>query len=67
MNNFTGILIMRCIFGAGLGIISPIPAALIMNFFSGKEVENLMGYNGVIQNVGGIVFQMIGGILCVVN
>lgn len=67
MSNFTAILIMRCIFGAGVGIMSPIPAALIMNFFEGKEVENLMGYNGVIQNVGGIVFQLLGGILCAIN
>jgi len=67
MSNFTGILIMRAIFGAGLGLLYPIPTALIMNHFDGADVENLMGLNGVIQNVGGIVFQLLGGILCVFN
>lgn len=67
MSSFTGILVMRAVMGAGLGIGSPIPAALIMNLFEGKDVENLMGYNGVIQNIGGIVFQLLGGVLCVIN
>ena len=67
MNSFIGILVMRAILGIGLGIIYPIPAALIMNLFEGTSRENLMGFNGVIQNIGGIVFQMIGGILCAIN
>ncbi|WP_243124354.1 MFS transporter [Clostridium sp. AWRP] len=66
-NSFVVILIMRAILGAGVGLISPIPSALIMNFFQGKDVENLMGYNSVIQNIGGIVFQMLGGFLCVIS
>lgn len=67
MSSFAGILVMRAVMGAGCGLGSPIPAALIMNLFEGKEIENLMGYNGIIQNVGGIVFQLLGGILCAIN
>lgn len=67
MDSFTGILVMRALLGAGLGLISPIPVALIMNFFEGKELENLMGYNSVIQNIGGIVFSLLGGVLCTIN
>lgn len=67
MNSFTGILVMRVVMGAGCGLGSPIPAALIMSFFEGKEIENLMGYNGIIQNIGGIVFQLLGGILCAIS
>lgn len=67
MNSFTGILVMRAIVGVGLGIMSPIAPALIMNLFEGKIRENLMGINGIVTNIGGIVFQMLGGILCAVN
>lgn len=67
MNSFAGILVMRVVMGAGCGLGSPIPAALIMSFFEGKEIENLMGYNGIIQNIGGIVFQLLGGILCAIS
>ncbi|WP_139264214.1 MFS transporter [Clostridium magnum] len=38
-----------------------------MFHFEGTARENLMGFNGVIQNIGGIVFQMLGGVLCTVN
>lgn len=67
MNSFTGIITMRAILGIGLGILYPIPAALIMNLFEGTSRENLMGFNGVIQNIGGIVFQLLGGILCAIS
>lgn len=67
MSNFTAILFMRCVFGAGAGLMSPIPAALIIRLFQGKEVEDLMGYNGVIQNIGGIVFSLLGGVICAIN
>lgn len=66
-NNFTLILIMRGIFGAGLGIISPLGNALILNLFEAKEAENLMGIGVVVGNIGGIAFQLLGGILCAIN
>lgn len=67
INSFAGILVMRAIVGIGLGIMSPVAPALIMNLFEGKSRENLMGINGVVNNIGGIVFQMLGGVLCAVN
>lgn len=67
MSSFVGILFMRIVMGAGCGLGSPIPAALIMNIFEGKEIENLMGYNGIVQNIGGIVFQLLGGVLCAIS
>ncbi|AKA69378.1 MFS transporter [Clostridium scatologenes] len=66
-NNFTLILIMRGIFGAGLGIISPLGNALILNLFEAKEAENLMGMGVVVGNIGGIAFQLLGGIFCAIN
>jgi MFS family permease len=67
ISSFTGVLIMRGVLGIGLGLLYPIPAALIMNLFEGTARENLMGFNGVIQNIGGIVLQLLGGVLCAVN
>lgn len=67
MNNFPLILVMRVVLGIGLGLMSPVAPALIMNLFEGKTRENLMGINGVVQNIGGIVFQMLGGILCAIH
>lgn len=67
MSSFVGILFMRMVMGAGCGLGSPIPVALIMNIFEGKEIENLMGYNSIVQNMGGIVFQLLGGFLCTIS
>lgn len=67
ISNFTLILILRGILGAGLGILSPIGGALILNLFEPKTAENLMGASVVVGNIGGIVFQLLGGILCAIN
>ncbi|OAA93924.1 MFS transporter [Clostridium coskatii] len=67
ISNFSLILVMRGILGAGLGIMSPLGGALTLTLFEPKEAENLMGAGVVVGNVGGIVFQLLGGIFCAVN
>ncbi|MEY7999113.1 MFS transporter [Clostridium sp. Mt-5] len=67
LSNFIVILFMRALLGVGLGFITPLSGALIMNLFSGHERENLMGISNVIASVGGIVFQIVGGLLCAIN
>ncbi|MBC3795652.1 MFS transporter [Acetobacterium tundrae] len=61
-SSFTAILIVRAIFGIGLGITVPLGAALIIAFFDGEERAKMMGFSNVVANVGGILFQMLGGI-----
>ena len=60
-SSFTAILIVRAIFGIGLGITVPLGAALIIAFFDGEERAQMMGLSNVIANVGGILFQLLGG------
>lgn len=67
ISSFTLILVMRGILGAGLGIISPLGGALTLTLFEPREAENLMGAGIVVGNIGGIVFQLVGGILCTIN
>lgn len=66
-NNFYAILLMRAIFGLSLGLIAPLGPGLIFGLFEGPAVANLMGLTSVVMNIGGIVFQMLGGILCVIS
>ncbi len=66
INDFYAILATRAIFGAGAGLIAPLPTTLIMDLFDGNTRENLMGMNNVVMNAGGMAFQMIAGILCAI-
>lgn len=67
LNDFTAILVARSILGAGIGLISPLPSALIMNLFEGKMRENLMGMVTLLTNAGNLFFMMIGGALCAIG
>ncbi|MCH5138241.1 MFS transporter [Clostridiaceae bacterium UIB06] len=67
ISNFTLILVMRGVLGAGLGIITPLGGALTLTLFEPREAENLMGAGVVVGNIGGIVFQLLGGIFCAIN
>ncbi|MFZ7119750.1 MAG: MFS transporter [Eubacteriaceae bacterium] len=66
-SNFYAILIMRALFGVSLGLIAPLGPGLMFGLFEGPKVATLMGLTSVIMNIGGIVFQMLGGILCVIS
>ncbi|WP_088226058.1 MFS transporter [Desulfosporosinus sp. FKB] len=67
LNDFTSILIARGFFGLGLGLIMPINSALIFNLVPPDKQANVMGINGVIMNIGGIVLQLLGGVLASVR
>ncbi|MGB9841009.1 MFS transporter, partial [Thermovenabulum sp.] len=67
MNNFTTILIARALFGIGLGIISPLGTALILGLFEGQQRANMLGLSGVVMNLGGIVLQMLGAVMCTIS
>ncbi|MPW27238.1 MFS transporter [Alkalibaculum sp. M08DMB] len=61
-SNFGIILALRVVFGIGLGIVTPLGAAIIISFFEGEERAKVMGLSGVVANVGGILFQLLGGV-----
>ncbi len=58
------ILIMRAVFGAGVGFILPISQALIADYFEGRDRDVFMGYSSSNAAVFGIVFTLLGGFLC---
>ena len=66
-SSFTAILIVRAIFGIGLGIVTPLGAALIIAFFDGEVRAQMMGLSGVVGNVGGILFQLLGGFAATIS
>jgi MFS family permease len=56
------ILAFRVLFGIGVGIVIPLGGALIIAFFEGEQRNKLMGLGAVVNNAGGILFQLLGGI-----
>ncbi|WP_019850470.1 MFS transporter [Desulfitobacterium sp. PCE1] len=62
LSNFTLILVSRAFFGLGLGLIMPLNTALIFNLIPPDKQANIMGINGVVMNIGGIVLQLLGGV-----
>lgn len=61
--NFTVILIARAVFGIGLGFVTPLGNALVLALYEGQKRASMLGIGTVVMNVGGIVFQLLGGFL----
>ncbi|MCO5387546.1 MAG: MFS transporter [Desulfosporosinus sp.] len=67
LHDFTHILLARGLFGLGLGLIMPLNSALIFNLVPPDKQASVMGTNSVVMNIGGIVLQLLGGVLASVN
>ena len=67
VSNFTLFLILRFVMGAGVGLLTPAAADLIVNFFDGSTRQTMMGWNQTAASVGGVVFQLMGGYLAGIN
>ncbi len=67
MNDLSLILVMRAVLGLSLGIIFPLSIVLISDFFAGHERDTIMGLQSVAVNLGGIIFSLLGGLLCTVD
>lgn len=67
MNNFMAILFSRAVFGVGLGILTPLGNALVLNLFDGQKRANMLGMGTVVMNVGCIGLQLFGAYLCVID
>jgi len=58
------ILIMRAVFGAGVGFLLPLSQALVADYFEGHDREVFMGYSASNAAIFGIIFTLLGGFLC---
>jgi MFS family permease len=67
VDNFTLFLVLRFVMGAGVGLLTPAAADLIVIFFDGSTRQMMMGWNQAAASVGGVVFQLIGGYLAGIN
>ncbi|MCU6763727.1 Major Facilitator Superfamily [uncultured Roseburia sp.] len=63
IDSYGCILLVRLVFGFALGVISPLGNALIMTHFKGNKQAALIGIGTFSMNIGGIVFQMLSGVL----
>lgn len=61
------ILAGRAVAGAGMGLIAPLGNALVLGLYDGQKQAKLLGYGSLLMSVGGIAYQMIGGILAGYN
>lgn len=63
LNSITLILVMRGVFGISLGFLMPLATGLIADFFEGQERASMMGLQSAFINLGGMIFQLMGGFL----
>lgn len=58
------ILLGRAILGIGSGILTPVAATIILSVFKGDDIAKQFSRSGMSTNIGAILFQLLGGILC---
>ncbi|WP_041229797.1 MFS transporter [Deferribacteres bacterium DY0037] len=61
------LLASRAVLGVAVGIIMPVAAALIADFFHGEKRMRMMGYNAAFANFGGILATFSSGLLASIN
>ncbi len=62
--NVTEILIGRAVLGIGSGISTPVITCLVLSLFKGDDISKQFSRNSMATNIGAVIFQMLGGILC---
>ncbi len=65
--SFVQLLIMRAIMGIGVGLIMPLSISLIADYFTGNEQVQTMGLSTAISSLGGIIGNVLAGILAVIS
>jgi MFS family permease len=61
------LLATRAVLGVAVGIIMPLAASLIADFFEGEDRMRMMGYNAAFANFGGILATFSSGLLASIN
>ena len=64
-DNFTFILVCRAFLGLGMGLVSPLGAALCFKFYDHQKAAAYVGYGAIVKNFVSIVMVAIAGVLCV--
>lgn len=63
MSSIGGVLAMRMVLGVGVGLIMPLSNTLIFEYFNGEERTKMMGLAGSVNQLGGMIFLSVSGIL----
>lgn len=66
-NNYTIILVLRSLLGAGTGLFLPFAAGLIADFFTGDERNAMIGYQSTAVAVGNIITSLLAGVLATIS
>lgn len=64
-NSYSAILILRLIMGCGAGFFSPFTVSLIYRLYKGDDLNNMLGYQNSVQNIGSAAFAFVLGALVV--
>ncbi|MFH0753803.1 MAG: MFS transporter [Candidatus Omnitrophota bacterium] len=59
--NMTQLLIIRGLFGIGVGLIIPLSISLIADFYEKEERAKMMGLSGSVSHFGGVIFLLVSG------
>lgn len=62
-NSYFEILILRLIMGCGAGLFSPFTVSLIYRLYKGDDLNNMLGYQNSVQNIGSAAFAFVLGAL----
>lgn len=63
-DHFYLLLFWRALFGLAEGILLPVVMPVMMAIFRGEEVHEQASKNAMSQNIGAVMFQMLGGVTC---
>ncbi|MDD4941498.1 MAG: MFS transporter [Candidatus Omnitrophica bacterium] len=55
------LLVIRGIFGIGVGLIIPLSISLIVDFYEKQERAKMMGLSGSVSHFGGVLFLLLSG------
>ncbi len=61
------ILACRAVYGVCYGLIGPLCNALILRSYEGEDRVRFLGYGNIVVGLGGVVFQMTAGWLCMIG
>lgn len=68
VNSFPLLLLMRVLFGIGLGIMTPLSTSLIFDFAPQPERRSkLLGIQGASNQLGGLIFMSLSGVLASIS
>lgn len=68
VDNFGLLLLMRLLFGIGLGIMTPLSTSLIFDFAPDTNKRSkLLGIQGASNQLGGLIFMSLSGVLASIS